>query len=79
MERIWRISLLSLLRIIRGSSLDEIVLQLGEQNEYEKVSKICPLSSTLKEKYNEAGYKISDMIQNTGIKHKYVWCVISKK
>ena len=72
----YKISLWSLLSVIEQSSLQEIVLQIGEQHYYDKLMKIYPVTTELRERYSEANYNIG-FIQNTGPWQSYVNCVIS--
>ena len=76
---VYRISLESLLSIIEKSSVEEIVLVLGYQSDYNKLCSIYPLSEELKERYNKAKYNISDLKQKAGYNNQRVVCVISKQ
>ena len=78
-DYVYRISLESLLSIIEKSSVEEIVLVLGYQEDYNKLCSIYPLSEELKERYNKAKYNISDLKQKAGRDNKFVVCVISKQ
>ena len=78
-ERLYSISLWSLLSVIRETSLEEIILELGEQKYYNKLLSIYPISFELKRAYNDANYNISDLVPNTGSSGDYVWCMISLK
>ena len=79
-DYLWKISLWSVLDIIKRCSLDEIILELGLQKDYKKLLKIYPISKELIKKYKEANYDISKkLIQNTGFEHGRVWCIISRK
>jgi len=75
----YRISLWSLLSMIRKSSLEQIILELGKQSDYDDLLLIYPISSELKSAYNEANYNLSDLIQGTGMDGEEVWCQISYK
>ena len=76
----YRICLYSLASIISGSSLDQIILELGEQRFYDDyISKQYVITSSLRSKYNDINYNISDLIQESGEKKRRVWCIISAK
>ena len=74
---VYRVSLLSLLSIIEGSSLKEIILDLGYMDDRRRLSQIYPITKELKEKYKEANFVISDLILNTGPKNERIWCIIT--
>ena len=76
----YRICLYSLASIISGSSLDQIILELGDQDFYnDYISKQYVITSSLRSKYNDINYNISDLIQESGQNTERVWCIISAK
>ena len=72
---LYTISLLSLLSIIKNSSLNKIILELGAISVLHKVENVYIISSDLKERFNLAGYDISDLF----CYDKHVRCVIDRQ
>ena len=72
----FRISLQSLLSLIKHYNLERIDLVLGLQKDYDKLCKIYNISLTLKEAYNAQNYEITDLLQNVGPNNIYVGCTI---
>ena len=60
------ISLWSLLSVIKDSVVQEIALLLGPAKECEKLTKMHPITSELRDAYNLANYTISDLEENQG-------------
>lgn len=73
-------SMVSLLSIIKESlfMLERMTLQLGHRGHMDQIRKCYAISLSLKESYKEAGYRISELIDNAGKNCKQVWCIIER-
>ena len=79
-DGVWKyygVSFTSLLSIIKLSSLDQIILQLGGMWIQKEVLKCYSISSSLEKEYNEQHFKI-EIKQSTGAENDYIWCIISR-
>lgn len=78
----YKISLWSLLSLIKQTSLKTIILVLGGKEQYYQLVQIYPISLELKAKYSTFGYKISNLIQKqewNGPNHvQTIQCIIEK-
>ena len=72
---LYTISLLSLLSIITDSSINKVILELGAISVLYKIEEVYIISSDLKERFNTAGYNISDLF----CYDKHVRCVIDRQ